>query len=107
MNGFLSSSNSPRTPRLGQWAENHFLLLSLSASLPRDESSTTCQGLEAETQPHLCQSLPGDSTLLGLSFLFCPTTLQGCWGKTLGGGQRSTLSPCVVLGFPQLDHSFH
>lgn len=74
--GVLTSS----TPTLGEWASSAVLtapghpvwgsgLRTISCCphcllLPRGESSTMCQGLEAESQPHLGQSLPGDSRTL-------------------------------------------
>lgn len=98
---FLSSSNSPWTPYLGQWAKNHLWLLSLSNSLPRDGRTTMCQGLGAVSQPHLCQSLPGDSTLLSL-FLPLSHHLAGLLEGQHLVVAREVLSPCMVQGFPQL-----
>lgn len=91
---------------MGQWAENP-LLASPSTFLPRDERITMCQRSGVMSQPYLCQTLPGNSTLLSLSFLSVLPPCRGIGGKTLGGGQRRpSLSLCIVLGFPQLSLSF-
>lgn len=73
--GFLSGSNSPGNQIWGSGPRSISHCPHSQRPSPGMGGSPCARAQGAESQPHLCQSLPGDSTLLSLSFLFHPTTL--------------------------------